>query len=137
MRKLARLLVIGVVTAASVVALAPAAGAKVLPYDYEIAGTRHRVNRPVTVVFTPHPQNVLPATFDFEVRWARVPAGRRLADVVRPRAGRKIVLRQVSPTEYQGTFTPKRTGLHAVFGVMDIASPDAGYPGPLRVRVKR
>ena len=64
-------------------------------------------------------------------------AGKRLADVVRFRAGKKIVLSQVSPTEYRGKFTPRRTGLHAVFGVMGIASPDGGYPGPLRVQVKR
>jgi hypothetical protein len=110
-------------------------GAKILPYDLEVVGRGHKAGQPVTVVMYPHPQNVLPESFGFEVRWAKVRAQETVASVAR-RRGKPVMMHRFASGEYRGTIRPRTAGLYAVYGNMSDADAP-GYPKPIRVRVKR
>ena len=71
------------VVVVGVVVAAEPAGAKVLPSDLAAVGRPHRAGAPVAVVFHPHPQNVRPQSFDWEVGWAKVRAGQTVAKAAR------------------------------------------------------
>lgn len=135
MKQLRRLVSVLVVASAGFVLLAPPAGAKVLPYQLTVVGSEHQVRQPVTVVMEPDPQNVLPPKFRFEVRWAKVRDNQTVATVA-SRRGNGILMRQVGPHEYRGTFKPKSAGLFVVFSrTGNPENETSGYPEPIPVRV--
>jgi hypothetical protein len=137
MKQLRRFGVLVGLVAAVPLLLAPAAEAKVLPYDLRIDGSGHRVGERVLVVMDIHPQNVLPVWFDFEIRRTKLRPGQKVANVVK-RRGNPIVMMQVGEKEYHGVFEPQRPGRYVVYGRTAVGAEDAGaYPAPIVVRVTR
>ena len=137
MQQLKRIVSLLVVVGAGVVLSAVPAGAKILPYQLAVMGSVHQVRQPVTVAMYPDPQNVLPAKFRFEVRWAKVRDNETVANVP-GRTGKGILMRQVGPHEYRGTFKPKSAGLFVVFSrTADPRNETVGYPDPIPLFVTR
>jgi hypothetical protein len=135
-RNLRRILLVFVVSALGVVLVAPSAGAKVLPFGLEVTGSNYSVGQTVTVVMHTDPQNVLPQSFRFEVRWGTVKTLRQVAKLNRKR-GKGVLMQQVGPNEYRGTFKLKAKGLHAVY--QRGTTPERvgyGYPAPILFVVK-
>jgi hypothetical protein len=130
------LTVLLVVAGLSVVLVAPPAGAKVLPFDLEVTGSNYSVGQKVTVVVYPHPDNVLPASWSFGVRWGTVKTLRQVANLHRKK-GKGVLMQQVGPHEYRGTFKLKVKGLHAVYERGTTPEQVAnGYPAPILFVVK-
>ena len=131
MKHLKRIVCLLVAVGAAAVLIAPPVGAKILPYQLDVISSDHQVRQPVMVAMYPDPQNVLPEQFRFEVRWARVRSNQTVASVA-GRRGKGILMRQVGPHEYRGTFKPKSAGLFVVFSrTADPRNETVGYPEPI------
>jgi hypothetical protein len=137
MRQPRRTALLAAIVAAVPLLLAPAAEAKILPYDLRVEASGHRVGERVLVVMDLHPQNVLPVWFDFEIRWTKLRPGQKVANAVR-RPGNPIVMMQVGEQEYHGAFAVPKPGRYAVYGQSAVgAGPGRGYPRAIVFRVVR
>jgi hypothetical protein len=119
------------------VLLASPADAKLLPYDLLRDSPRvGPVHQPVAVVMKLDPQNVFPATIDFEIHWLKLRRHQVARKAARRGPGNPIVMHQIGPKEYRGTFTPATPGRYVVYGQTAVYQPArTGYPKPIIVNV--
>ncbi len=135
MRHLRRLMVLFVTAGLGVALVAPPAGAKVLPFQMAVVGTEYQVGRPVNVIMYPDPANFLPAQHRLGIRWIKLRKLQQLLRLDRVR-GRGVLLHQVGPREYRGSFKPKTSGHYVLFqGGSSPANQALGWPAPIVILV--
>jgi hypothetical protein len=139
MRRLARFLVVMVCIGVTTALVAPPAGAKLLPYQLRLDSPRVvQLGEPVAAVAAVmqlDPQNVFPETIEFEIHWVKLRKHQPAVKGARRGPGNLIVMHQIGPKEYRGTFTPPAKGRYAVYGRTALGGLRRGYPFPRVVHV--
>jgi hypothetical protein len=137
MRRLTRVIALTTCFGLAGMLLAPPAEAKLLPYDLYLDSPRAGpVHQPVAVVMQLDPQNVFPATIEFEIHWLKLRRYQVARKAARRSTGNAIVMHQIGPKEYRGTFTPTTAGRYVVYGRTAVFQPPrSGYPKPIIVHV--
>jgi hypothetical protein len=136
MKRLVQLVAVITCVGVGTVLLAPAAEAKLLPYQLGVEG-EPAAGKPLAVVMHIDPQNVFGPAIEWEVRWAPLRKRQRPMKVARTGAGAGLLMLQVAPKEYRSAFTPPAPGRYMVYGETAVhVRPRRGYPKPVVIRVK-
>jgi hypothetical protein len=138
MKRLVQLVAVITCVGVGTVLLAPAAEAKLLPYQLRVDSPRVvNVNQAVAVVMQLDPQNVFGPAIEWEVRWARLARRERPMKAARAGAGSGLVMLQTGPKEYRSAFTPLEPGRYMVYGSTAVqVRPRRGYPKPIVIRAR-